>query len=229
MTPAKKLDLGRKGGFLHKAAGYAIVLALSLLVAGLGLRFLAPAATHRLAGEIKRMLGGSPTLVPQQATLRANDGVLLGTDAVARVDGQVEVPSPPPSAPPAPSSLPRLPSAPVDDLPTLPVPAVDPHASIRSGDRTHASSSAMVTLRLVTRPKGAHVRSGSHALGTTPLQRKFPAGVSEELVLTKRGYATVKRMFSVGTSDTTVTVNLDPVSKKAKTKRPARHHHRHRR
>jgi serine/threonine protein kinase len=111
-------------------------------------------------------------------------------------------------------------SSPGDDLPTRPLPAADPHASGRSADRTHESSSPMVLVRFVTRPKGARVRSGSHTLGSTPLQRDFPGGVRAEFSFTKPGYVSVKRMFTVGTSDTTIAVDLD---KKAKKRRTTRH------
>ena len=78
----------------------------------------------------------------------------------------------------------------------------------------------MVLVRFVTRPKGARVRSGSHTLGSTPLQRDFPGGVRAEFSFTKPGYVSVKRMFTVGTSDTTIAVDLD---KKAKKRRTTRH------
>jgi hypothetical protein len=115
-------------------------------------------------------------------------------------------------APPGKAAVPP----PRDDQATWPMPVADPQASVRSADR----SSPMVIVRFVTRPKGARVKSGSHALGSTPLQCAFPPGARAEFSFTKRGYVSVRRLFTVGTSDTTVAVDLDRRSKK---RRPTRH------
>ena len=171
----------------------------------------APGATSRRPGRILRRMAAYPIvfalslaeaaiafhlLVPtaaRRATPGSKTGTRLGKSAV--------------------------PASPVqDDLPTWPLPAADPHAGARSADRTN---SPMVLVRFVTRPKGARVKSGSRALGSTPVQRSFPAGVRAEFCFSKPGYLPVKRMFTVGTGDTTIAVDLD---KKSKKRRSAKHH-----
>jgi len=197
----------RPNGILHRMAVYAIVLALSLAVLAIGIRLLVPTVARKATTEIKTMLHAATAPEPMEgaAAKSTRAGLSQKSTAAGTLAGKDAIPQP------------------SDDLPASPVPASDSHASVRSTDRTHETILTTVLVHFVTRPKGARVRSGSHALGSTPAQSSFPPGLRAEFSFTKRGYVPVTRMFTVGTSDTTIAVDLDKIPKKRRTTSHRRH------
>jgi len=108
------------------------------------------------------------------------------------------------------SVMPVTPDKPPAPKPREPVPPpARPEAARTVEAEPRVARPALVTLRLVSTPKGATVRNRSGAvMGTTPLSLSLRPGTPQRLTFSKPGYTSVTRKLTVPDANDSLSVEL---------------------